>query len=408
MIPSSVSASLGALGGDGAYVLAGRLLQLANGLATTIVIVRTFGLAGAGSFTLAMAAVIPLAQLCALGLPSSLPRSELGTTERNTVGLTATLLCLPPAACLILVFGLAFALDPAEALAVMAFASAGYFLAQANVATTLLLLAGRAQWSLIAPICGSIGIGLGALLADDLLTLALWMMAFRALGNLGLFVALPGYGPIGPARWWLEVRAAVAFLPMDTLMLLAEQLALVVLSLMLSRDELGLYGLCRQMLNAADTPSWSFVQAHYPDLVRTRLASAHALGRSLIRLTLVVALAALVGAGVLAEFVYREPVLLGMMAVILAALPARGFAHFADRVLRAAGRIRLATQLAAGQLMLALVVFPTAALVHGIWGAVVALAVLSAVWAAVYDRLARPLVSASASGDLIPQSLLRS
>jgi O-antigen/teichoic acid export membrane protein len=394
VIQRALPTSLGALGSDGAYLLAGRLLQLANGFATTVVIVRMFGLAGAGSFTLAMAAVIPLTQLCALGLPSSLPRSALGPAARNTVGLTATLLCLPPAACLILAFGLAFALDPAEALVVMAFASAGYFLAQANVATTLLLLAGRTRWALLAPVCGSFGIGLGALLADDLLSLALWMAMFRILGNFGLFAALPGYGLIGRGQWWQEVRAGAVFLPMDTLMLLAEQLALVVLSVLLSRDELGLYGLCRQMLNAADTPGWSFVQAHYPNLVQTRLASAQALGRSLIRLTLVVAIAALAGAGVLAEFVYREPVLFEMMAVILTALPARGFAHFADRVLRAVGRIRLSTQLAAGQLALALAVFPLAALGHGIWGAVVALALLSVVWAVIYDRFARPLLTA--------------
>jgi hypothetical protein len=181
----------------------------------------------------------------------------------------------------------------------------------------------------------------------------------------------------------------------DVLALLSEQSAPLLLSGMVSRSELGQFRLCQQMLTAADTPGWTFVQSKYPDLVRGTSALRERIYAQTRDLGwAAVAICFLVSA-FLAYYVYRIPTLLGMMSILSATLVWRYKNNYFEQRFRAMGQLGTTTILALMKLAASFVLFFFFIRAYGGWGAVVALGLLSVIAGITYEYAFRRLPPAA-------------
>jgi len=357
-------------------LLAARVLQLANGFLISIALVWTYGLAGAGTYAIAAFGASILSLVSGLGLVNALPLQALSNPQRATAGLLATSALLLPTLGLSLAYGWYMAAGTDEALTIAAFAFGGFFLGQSNVLQMLYILQGRAGASPIPHIVTGAGIALGAFISHGAGAFAVIVLAGRVLGNLVGF-ALLAYRRIS----WPNLRSAfirgTSFAPADAIAMLSEQLPILIISVLLSRAELGIFGLARQIVTAADAPGWSFVQAKYPELVESKLLATPAVARSNGRLAVAVGGCTLLASMVLSVAVYRQPVLVGATAVLLATLPARYMNNLYDQVIRAGGWARCSANLALAKLALSVALFYALTAASGLWGAILASAFLS-------------------------------
>ena len=256
----------GLVTGDAGLLLLARLMQNANGFLLSVVLVRQFGLAAAGTATLATVAVTVLALLGSFGLPFSLARDDGSIAQRNTVGLAASALAVPLAAPAIVLYAWLVAHDAYEAAAVGLLSLGGLFFAQSNILTALLLLQGRARLAALPPFANLAGLCIAALATTTLTGFALVLAAFRLAGIAIVFAQLP-LARVAPRAVLARLRAGSAFLTTDAINLGSEQVVVIAASYLIPREALGVLGLCRQLLTLAETPGWSFVQARYPELV---------------------------------------------------------------------------------------------------------------------------------------------
>src|SRR5271156_722504 len=109
---------LGAFGRDAALVLIARLLQNANGFLLSVLIVRRFGLASAGTLTVATTAVVVLSLLGTFGLTYGLARLPITDREKNALGAFGCLVVLPLSLPVVIGLGLAAGHSSREAAAI--------------------------------------------------------------------------------------------------------------------------------------------------------------------------------------------------------------------------------------------------------------------------------------------------
>ena len=304
------------MGRDGASLLLSRVLQMANGFALSLVLIKKFGLAGVGTYTVAAVATSALSMLCSVGLPYSLPRESIRDPERNSVaGLWAVLL-LPLVGVVAIAFGCLMARRPGEWIEIALFACGGYFLGQINVLNTLLLLQRCIDRMLIVPLFTFAGIVMGLFHNGSMAQFAVILLIARAMGNIAVFAGMK-YGRVSVSSAVRYGVSGLKYSPMDVLAMVSEQAAGLIAAGSLPRTDLGQYGLCQQLLGAADTPGWAMVQSRYPELVRTPLALSRHLRQSLFRISFLVA-ALLLGVGaVLGRYVYNVP---GFFAIRVSSL----------------------------------------------------------------------------------------
>lgn len=380
------------IGRDGAFLLFSRVLQMGNGFALSLVLIKKFGLAAVGTYTVAAVTISGLSLLCSVGLPYSLPHEPMKDPERNSVAALWAVLLLPLVACVVIPFAWLMARRPGEWIEITLFAYGGYFFGQINVLNTLLLLQRRADQMLLAPLLNSIGIVAGLFLSRSMAQFAAILLIARALGNIAVFAGMK-YERVSFSSALRYGLSGLKYSPMDLMAMLSEQAASLIAAGILSRPDFGQYGLCQQLLGAADTPGWSMVQSQYPELVRTRLAISATLRGRLIRLSFAVAVLVVGGGAVLGPYVYKLPGFLAMMASLTLSIPSRYLNNFYDQVLRAAGHIRAGTELAAAKLVAGLVIFWTFISAFGLWGCILASVLLSIAFATLYRQRALPILN---------------
>jgi O-antigen/teichoic acid export membrane protein len=368
------------------------MIQMGNGFILSVILVRRFGLASVGTYTIAAVAVSVLALLCGLGLPYSLPHERMSVGERNTVAACWALLMLPTALLIVMPFGRMMARHPGEWLEIALFAYGGYFFAQMNVLNVLLLLQQRARWAIVPPLVNVAGMVVGVLLGRSLVQFAFVLLIARAVGSVWLFASMK-YEAVNLKKILRCGVSGLKYSPMDFISMLSEQTGPLIMASLLTRSELGVYGLCLQCLTSSDVPGWSVVQSYYPEMVRTRLANASAARSSLVKLSLLIAFLVVAGAAVLGRYIYMVPGFSLMMAVLAISVPSRYLNNFYDQTLRAAGYIRIGTCLAVIKFILSLAIFWMFASTLGLWGAIIGLALLSLVSSALYARKALPVMS---------------
>jgi len=379
-----------------ALLLAGRAVQLCNGLLLSIILVRRFGLETVGAFAIGIAAVNILANVCPLGLHAYLPRVKQSHGQSCFAGLVLFLAQLPAVVGLLVVYAWTQAHDPLEQRIIFLSALSGYFIGLANLGMMLSIMTQRFYPGLVAPLCETIGLLAGSLIArtPDGLAVSLLLSRITSVGIIWLGFRLE---PIGLGRILEIAGSGVRYLAPDVLALLSEQCAPLLLAQFVSRGELGVFRLCQQLLMAADSPGWTFVQSKYPQMVEGSAEFVDEVHRQVRRIGLTASIVCLLGSALLALCFFHTPVVALLMTMLSACLVWRYENYLFGQALRAAGRVRILTALGFAKLLGALVFFYLATARAGLWGAVFALASLSVISGVTYQRVyRRPLTGLTA------------
>jgi O-antigen/teichoic acid export membrane protein len=197
------------------------------------------------------------------------------------------------------------------------------------------------------------------------------LAGFRFAGTLTAFLCLER-APISPSFFWTHVRTGAHFLTADILNLGSDQLAILIASFLMGRADLGVFGLCRQMLTVSDTPGWSKVQSKYPLIISDRRKTMAELLRIMPRLGAYCGAAAAVLSIPLALFVYHSFEFLVLAPLLLLSVPLRYLLTVYDVALRAAGAITATNNITLIRAILALMIIPAGAWFGGAPGAVIA------------------------------------
>lgn len=383
-----LSKAIGHLRNDALWLVIGRFAQMGNGFLLSIVLVRQFGLASVGTYTIAAMAVMAASLVCTLGQIHNLPRSGLSVGQSSFVSLISTLLSTPIAAAAIALLAFLMANSPEEFWEIVIFGTSGIFMAQMSIAGMLLVMRGSAFLTVVGPMLGTIGIVAGGFLAASPLEFAIYVTGSRFAANIVIY-SIIGFEVVSFARVLTEMRKGLNYLATDAILTANDQIATILMATLLTREDMGIWGITRQLLIAADTPSWSMVQAKYPRMVESPHEVSASLSRRIFLMSGVVALAGMAGSFGLGYWVYHVDMLGMVMAIILLGTPARYQQNLDEQLLRAIGSSRLCAQLAAIRLPVSVLFAAVAAYYWGIWGAAVSLTITSLVLVAVYRSVAR-------------------
>lgn len=378
------------LGRDGLFLLIARILHAGNGFILSVILIREFGLAAVGTYTIAVVAVVALSLLCGSGLNYSLPREPLATEEKNTVALGWALLMIPVTPLAAIPFGLLMAHHPREWLEISLFACGGYFFGQSSLLNTLLVLQKRTRWAIAPPLANTAGLLVGMLLSRAIAQFAVILLISRACGSLWLFAGMK-YQRMRASAIWHYCMNGLRYTSMDFLAMLSDQTSPLIIASMVSRADLGVFGLCAQFMNVSEMPGWSVLQSYYPQLVEARRESMAKLRSRMLRLSFLMAFVVLAAAAVLGRHVYKVPGFWKMMAVLTASLPLRYLTNYYNQALRAAGKVRIGTLLAAARLLLGIFLLWILVSAFGLWGSILAVALLAAASAVIYASQAASL-----------------
>ncbi len=344
-------------------------MQNANGFVLSVIIVKNFGLAAAGSLTIASIGTTVLATMCAFGLPFVFARLGTEARAQNSVGLLCSVagvvVAVPP--CLGL--GLLFGKDPAEAAVVFLLSLGGAYFAVTSIASALLLVQNRGADVILSPLGNSIGLALGGLLADDLLTFAIILTVARFAGAFAAF-ARSRFGPASFATIVAHLRCGVDYLSVDTLNLGSYQASVMLTSVLLSREELGIFGLCRQIITVSDTPASSSTSVWYPRLCQHPQQSFPGFKRHMLQLGAYCALGLAVLSVPLGLWIYHSPVFALLAPLMVASVPFRYLVVAREALIRAIGQIRAMRELTIFRCALC-VLLPLGVLAGGVLGAII-------------------------------------
>ncbi|MDX2170359.1 MAG: hypothetical protein SF182_25025 [Deltaproteobacteria bacterium] len=369
-------------------LLVGRGVQLANGLLLSIVLVRRFGLETVGAFAIGIAAVNILATVCALGMSAYLPRLQQSHAQACFAALLLFVAQLPLIVPLLALYAYAQAAGVEDGQVIFVVALSGFFIGLQNLGMMLSIMARRFLPGLVAPLCETSALLIGWLLCAQALGLALVLLAARVVSVLIIWGGFR-FEPLPLRRVAGIGRDGVRWLAPDLLGLLAEQSTPLLLAAFVGRGELGVFRLCQQLLMAADSPCWTFVQSKYPQMVDSGTAFVATVQRQLRRMALVVGATLAVGATVLAYAFFHVPQVAPLMVMLAAALHWRYQNYLFGQALRARGRVAAVTWLGAAKLGVALTLITTAAWLAGVWGAVLALATTSLLSGVAYEWVYR-------------------
>lgn len=365
-------------------LLAGRAIQLLNSFGLSIIVLKKFGLETVGTFAIAFVAVTILSCLAPLGLISHMPRVK---QRHERVCYSALLLqsaLLFPVLILVWVFAKVEAYRPNEVNLIFVVSFGGFLTGAINVGLMLRIMKKSFYPGAVAPFLETIGLILGALFATSAIQLAMFLLSSRGLGLILTWAGLR-FAPLSFTRFRCIAHRSVQYALPDALAMLSEQTAPLLLSLMVSRAELGMFRLCQQFLTAADTPGWAFVQSKYPDLVRASNAQIESIRTQVHRLSIVASVCCCIGSCGVVSFAYRLPTMNFMMLFLSASIVWRYQNNFFDQVIRAAGRVRTSNALAVGKLLLSFLLFAPLVAHFGVWGAVISLGALSVVSGVAYS-----------------------
>ena len=362
---------LARFGSDAGLALLARILQNANGFLLSVIIVRRFGMAAAGTMAIATVSSALVGLLGALGLPYVFARSKEPVPVLNGIGLAAAIVVVPLSLPFIGFLGSVWGRTWSECLVIVFLAMGGPFFAQVNILTSLQVLQGRTAHAIIPGAANLLGLVIGAWLGSTYLWFAILLTLFRFAGIAGAFLLLPK--ALSSVRTVLDhFREGAHFLTADALNLGADQAIVLATSWLMSRADLGLFGLCRQMLTVSDTPGWSKMQAEYPNVVRDPARNMPAVRRVMVLTG--VACGAVMAALIvpMSLWMFRQPRLIPLVWLLMVSVPLRYLLSGYDMQLRAARCIRRSNLVSLARSVLGIVIVPPGAWAEGVLGAVLA------------------------------------
>jgi O-antigen/teichoic acid export membrane protein len=382
--------SLGITGKDGAWFLLGKIILLGNAFLISVFLVKKFGLNAVGTYTIANVAITFLSIFCGLGLNYSLPREQLSNQERNTITLVLEVLLIPVTAIIIGIYSWIMASSNQELWEIAFFSSGGFFFALVNQINTLFILQDRTHLTLIFPLIYSVGVISGMLFSSTILEFALVLLIFRGLGSAIPFF-FKEYARVSMGMILNCAKGGFGYIPTDLISTLSDQSGPLIMSHIMSRVDLGIFGLCRQVLTAADIPGWSFIQSKYPKIVKRDPVLIQEIGKQNGRIALLTSLVMNLGSLIMGFFIFKVPHFWYMMCVLMLTVPFRYNNNFSDQIIKAYGFVRLNTYLALLQFLLAIPIFFIFPKFLGLWGGVLGLAFFSLLSDLLYRNPAKRL-----------------
>ena len=367
-------------------LLIGRVIQLLNSLGLSVVLVRRFGFATVGVFALGFIAVSVLGLLSTLGLNAYLPRVTSRHGQLSTVGLSLQLAMLPVWIAGCICYAWLQARSGSEFQIILLVALSGITIGFSNVGMMLSIMDDRFMPGVVAPLVETVGVLFGAIFSRTPAEYAVYLLTARALSAAVIWAGFR-FEQVSFATISATLRNSLAYMAPDGVAMFSEQTATLILAALVPRAQLGLFRICQQILTASDTPGWSYVQAHYPQLVRGSRQGMEKLALTIARLGAGATVLCIVGSAVLAYVFYRAPVVVPMMLVLSITLTWRYRNNLYDQALRATGRVQASTYLAASKLLVSGIL--SFALIHtfGVWGAILSTAFVSVAAGIVYRRV---------------------
>jgi uncharacterized membrane protein YiaA len=257
------------------------------------------------------------------------------------------------------------------------------------------VLQGKTRRVLLSPLGGLAGLAVAWWVTDDFVVFAAVLLAGRFSGIAAIFAGLR-FQWCGWAAVREHVRQGFHFLVPDTIGLVAEQMSVAILIPIASRADLGVFGLCRQLLTAADTPMWSRLVVWYPR-VCSEPGVVPALARQMMWRGVAIAAGLAVLGPVLGLWVYRSEQVAWLAPLMMVCVPFRFVAGTAEITLRALGAMQAVRRLSLLRCALVLLL-PLGLLAAGLWGVVLAMLVQAIVLAAV----AHAMVGKAMAGLPVP------
>lgn len=381
-------------GRGASLVLLARVLQNANGFLLSVLIVRQFGLSAAGTFAIATVATVVIALLGTFGLIHTLARIDAPMQVKNMLGFTAALAVLPLSLPFIVLLGFLAGRSLEESAVISSLSLAGPFFAQANIANALQVMQGKASHSIIPPAANFIGLIFASLFGSSFLLFAVLLAVFRFGGTLTSFLYLPR-APVNLRLFMVHIRDGVRFLTAEGINLVTDQLTVLVTAYLMSRADLGLFGLCRQMLTVSDTPGWSQMQAKYFTIVADPERTMPGLRRLMLRLGVFCGAAVAALTVPLGIFIFHLPAFMLLAPLLLTTVPLRYFQSTYDLHLRAIGAVSCINRIALIRAALALMIIPVGAWFGGALGTVLASIVHTVIAAWLTSRMSAAVTSGS-------------
>lgn len=333
------------LGGDMSSLMnvSSRLLQNANGFLLTAIVAHRYGLDAVGTLTLA-AVPITLVALCGtFGLHFRFAQINESKPILNSLGLISAAVSFPAILALSVAFGMAAGNSQEEQFQIGVVALSSIFFSQSNVTNALQILQNKVAQSIIPPSLNTIGLLAGAF-SHDFSVFCVCLLVFRLLGIAIAYALLPhDFRAIRQAP--AQLRAGMRYLFADAVLVLSDNLLILLCSCILGRSELGVLGICRQLMTASDTPGWASLQSVYPKLVSGSDAYFRGVARSMLLLSTVLGIVVTIVAVPAGMTVFKTPHLWFYTAILMASAPARYFVVSAETYLKAKGRIKFANRL---------------------------------------------------------------
>jgi O-antigen/teichoic acid export membrane protein len=377
-LQSRVRFLIGRFGREALLVLTARLLQNANGFLLSVLIVRRFGLASAGTLTVATIAIVVLSLLGTFGLTYGLARLPVSNGEKNALGAFACLIVVPISLPFAAALGWFCGHAIQESLAITLLALGGAFFAQTNIVNALQVLQGRAAHAVIPPLGNLAGLAAACMFGSTLPIFAGVLAGFRFASIALAFAFLP-IGRLRLRQALAHIGEGSRFLTADALLMATDQGTIMIASVLMSRPELGLFGLVRQMLTLSDTPAWSQMQAAYPAMV----ANPQGVFPGFLRRMLVLGIVCAAGVAALTVplglLIYHLPRFALLAPLLMTIVPLRYVMGSFDMRLRAMGLIARTNRLSLLRGVLALLIVPVAAWRGGALGGVLATMVYNAI-----------------------------
>jgi O-antigen/teichoic acid export membrane protein len=367
-----------------AILLAGRAIQLLNSFGWSVVLIKRFGLSMVGTFAVGVIAVTVLAIVSPLGLPSCLPRIKQPHERLCFAGIVLQLVALPVIACVVAAYAKVAGHDASEQRIVFLVALSGCAIGFSNTGLMLSIMLRRFYPAAVAPLFETIAIIVSGLSGASPVAVAGYLLGSRIIGALVIWSGMR-VSPMSWRRLLFILRTSVGYMAPDAIAMFSEQIAPLMLQMVTTRAELGLFRLCQQMLNASDTPGWSYVQSKYPELVHGDASLFASVRLSVNRLSILASAICLTGSAVLAVWVYHLPAIVPMMCLLSATLFWRYKNNLYEQSFRASGQVGTSTLLGTMKLLCAGAGFYLLIRWDGVWGGVLALAVLSIAGGLIYE-----------------------
>lgn len=369
-------------------ILGARVLQNASGFLMTAVVAHRYGLDAVGTLTFATIPITLMALFGTFGLHFRFAQVEIENRVRNTIGLSSTLLSFPVVLVVSLLFGYALGSDPAERFQLAALALSAPFFAQINVTNALQVLQKKELHSVIAPGLNTVGILAGAAF-DDFSVFCLSVLICRLLGVAVPYALLP-HDLAGFRHATAHMRSGLRYVFADAVLAGSDAAIMLLSAHILGRGELGVLGICRQLLTASDTPGWANLQAIYPKLVVEDEVSFRRFVISMLRLGLVLAIVVTglsIPAGI---YVFNVVDLWFFAAILMVSVPARYVVLSIETRLKARGAIGFVNWLIGTRAVAGFVLVGIATFAGGLLGHVIALAAFFVALAVVEHVLTTP------------------